>query len=164
MHHHTTFHPYIQATVFLIAGIAHFFKFVFLLAVTTTVLYCDGEIFLANAQVEADATTRMENDQSANSPNGIARKCFHKRQRAIKWLRKVLGIYPALQLLCGIITLIFWWKGGATMKGGAGGGEEGAGSSSLVSGTIDHKSGGKMRNIIWLESELLVWSSRTMET
>lgn len=103
---HTTFHPLIQASIFLTAAITQLFKLISLLYCGVMIVYCDGEIFLANARLETSPS--LEQLQSINSPNDVARRCFTRRQLLLKRLRKIIGFYPIMQLLCGTLTLAFW--------------------------------------------------------
>lgn len=103
---HTSFHPFIQASIFLIASISQLIKLITLIFCTIKILLNDGEIFLASAKIDIRPT--LQQDQGEKSPNDIARKCFKKRQTHFRRLRKIIKFYPLIQLLCGSMSLAFW--------------------------------------------------------
>jgi hypothetical protein len=103
---HTSFHPFIQASIFLIASVAQYIKLLTLFFCIIKIILDDGEIFTACAQVELRPSLEMI--QVEKSPNHIARKCFKSRQRYVKNLRSVVRLYPLIQLLCGSLSLAFW--------------------------------------------------------
>jgi hypothetical protein len=103
---HTSFHPFIQASIFLTASIAQYFKLLTLLFCTIKIILDDGEIFTACAQIEIQPTLEMV--QVEKSPNDVARKCFKSRQRQVNFLLSVVRVYPLIQLLCGSLSLAFW--------------------------------------------------------
>jgi hypothetical protein len=103
---HTSFHPFIQASIFMTASITQLFKLLMLVFCTTMVLLYDGEIFLSSAKINIQPV--LEQDQGEKSPNEVARRSFKNRQTHIRRLRKVIKFYPLIQLLCGSLSLAFW--------------------------------------------------------
>jgi hypothetical protein len=103
---HTSFHPFIQASIFMTASVAQLIKLVTLVICTIRILLNDGEIFTSSAKI--DIRPNLQEQQGEKSPNEIARRCFQKRQLYIRQLRAVIKLYPLIQLLCGSLSLAFW--------------------------------------------------------
>ena len=103
---HTSFHPFIQASIFMTAAVSQLIKLISLVYCTVRIIINDGEIFIASARV--DVRPALERERGEKNPNERARRCFKKRQEHVKRLRKIVRFYPLIQLLCGSLSLAFW--------------------------------------------------------
>lgn len=103
---HTSFHPFLQASIFMTTSITQFIKLSILLYCMLKIILNDGEIFTACAIVEIQPN--LEAIQVEKSPNDVARKSFKNRQRHVNRLRRVIKLYPLLQLICGSLSLALW--------------------------------------------------------